>query len=204
MLFIRASREGNWKLHLASLDSFVKYFFAHDLHNYARYIPIYLAEMSSLEERDPEIWQYLDAGNFSVQKNAIPFTAIGADHALEQENRSMKVSGGIVGIGNKQAALDQYFLIAPHLKRIIQSFCTYLKISNTNQNRQHYQLTDTTNQRMLNNVVQIKKILVSHGVNFEESASLCSLITKSVMPADTAEQFLIHDIQGQVLYEKYK
>ena len=198
MLFIRASREGNWKLHLASLDSFVKYFFAHDLHNYARYIPIYL------EESDPEIWQYLDAGNFSVQKNTVPFTAIGADHALEQENRSMKVSGGIVGIGNKQAALDQYFLIAPHLKRIIQSFCTYLKISNTNQNRQHYQLTDTTNQRMLTNVVQIKKILVSHGVNFEESASLCNLTTKSVMPADAAEQFLNHDVQGQVLYEKYK
>ena len=49
LLFIQASREGNWKLHLASLDSFVKYFFAHDLHDYARYIPIYLAEMCSLE-----------------------------------------------------------------------------------------------------------------------------------------------------------
>ena len=84
LLFIRASREGNWKLHLASLDSFVKDFFAHDLHNYARYIPIYLAEMCSLEESDPEIWQYLDAGNFSIQKTSVPFTAIGADHALEQ------------------------------------------------------------------------------------------------------------------------
>ena len=204
ILFIRASREGNWKLHLASLDSFVKYFFAHDLHNYARYIPIYLAEMCSLEESEPEIWQYLDAGNFSIQKTKVPFTAIGADHALEQENRSMKVSGGIVGIGNNQAALDQYFLIAPHLKRIIQSFYNHLKISKDLKNRQHYQLTDSTNHRMFTNVVEIKKILISHDVNFEESTSLCNLTTKSVMPADAAEQFLNHDVQGQILYEKYK
>ena len=76
LLFIRASREGNWKLHLASVDSFVKYFFAHDLHNHARYIPIHLAEMCSLEESDPEILQYHDAGNFSIEKTRVPFTAI--------------------------------------------------------------------------------------------------------------------------------
>jgi len=41
--------------------------------------------MYSLEESDPEIWQYLDAGNFSIQKTRVPFTAIGADHALNKK-----------------------------------------------------------------------------------------------------------------------
>jgi len=157
LLFIRASREGNWKLHLASLDSFVKFFFAHDLHNYARYIPIYLAEMCSLEESEPEIWQYLDAGNFSIQKTKVPFTAIGADHALEQENRAMKVSWGIVGIGNNQAALDQYFVIAPEIHRIIQSFFNYLSLSHKRISNQHRQLVDSTNKRMHEKVIEIKK-----------------------------------------------
>ena len=50
--FVRASRERNWRLHLASLDNFVDHFFAHDLQNYARNIPIYLSEMCKLEETD--------------------------------------------------------------------------------------------------------------------------------------------------------
>ena len=51
MLFVRATRE--WVLHLSSLDSFVKYFFVHDLHNYARYSPVYLADMFDFQTSDP-------------------------------------------------------------------------------------------------------------------------------------------------------
>ena len=36
LLFIRASRQSLWKLHLESLNNFTKYFFAHDQLNYAR------------------------------------------------------------------------------------------------------------------------------------------------------------------------
>ena len=67
------------------------YFFAHDQLKYARLSPTYLAEMYTLQETDPEIWDYLAPGNVSVNKNTIPFCAIGADHALEQQNREMKV-----------------------------------------------------------------------------------------------------------------
>ena len=42
MMFIRAVRTANWKLHLQALEIFVKYFFAHDR---------YLAEMSELSTR---------------------------------------------------------------------------------------------------------------------------------------------------------
>ena len=43
--FIRAVRTGDWDLHLDALQLLVKYFFAHDMLNYARMIPVYLAEM---------------------------------------------------------------------------------------------------------------------------------------------------------------
>ena len=48
-LYIRAVRTGNSALHLSALEEFVKL-------NYARMIPIYLAEMSQLERTYPEIW----------------------------------------------------------------------------------------------------------------------------------------------------
>ena len=49
--FIRASREPNFLLHLSSLHTNVKYFFAHDLYKYARLTPYYLANMAELKQR---------------------------------------------------------------------------------------------------------------------------------------------------------
>ena len=97
--FIRAVRTANWELHLMALESFTKYFFAHDKVNYAPVIPLYLAEMKSLKETDLEIYNEFMEGNWVVNKNSdVPFCALGADHALEHINRSMKVTGGLVGI----------------------------------------------------------------------------------------------------------
>ena len=51
-----------------------------------------------------------------VNKNArVLFCAVGADTALEHINRSMKVTGGLVGITLNQDARTKFFLIAPEL-----------------------------------------------------------------------------------------
>ena len=47
--YIRAVRTGNWALHFSALERFVTYIFALDKLNYARMIPIYLAEIPQLE-----------------------------------------------------------------------------------------------------------------------------------------------------------
>ena len=73
------------QLSIASL-CFVKYFFALYKLNYARMIPKHLAEMSQLEGAYQEIWSELSNGNRVVNKNTIPFCAIGPDHALEHES----------------------------------------------------------------------------------------------------------------------
>lgn len=113
--FIKASRVANWKLHLASCESLVKFFFAPDLYKYARLTPYYLAEMSSLEVSDPETWKVLEEGNMSVVKSYIPFCGLGVDHALEQEIRSLKVIGGIT---QNNKALTRYLVTAPEISRL--------------------------------------------------------------------------------------
>ena len=57
-------------------------------------------------------------GNWVVNKNPLPFRAIGADHALEHINRAMKVSGGLVGITLNPSARTKFILIAPELARL--------------------------------------------------------------------------------------
>eukprot|EP00794_Sanderia_malayensis_P013484 gene13484-14881_t len=120
--FIKASRMANWKLHLASCESLVKFLFAHDLYKYARLTPYYLAEMSSLEVSDPEIWKVLEEGNMSVFKSKIPFCGLGVDHALEQEIRSLKVMGGITGITQNDKALTRYLLTVPEITLLLKIF----------------------------------------------------------------------------------
>ena len=43
---LRASREGNWELHISSIRKMVPWCFAYDNINYARYLSAYLLEMS--------------------------------------------------------------------------------------------------------------------------------------------------------------
>ena len=105
LMFLRVTREGNWKLHLESLKALSKYFFAHDRLNCARMVPLYLAQMELLESSDHGIHKEFMKGNFSVNKNGIPFCAIGPDHAIEHENKTMKVRGGLKGLTQQPPAM---------------------------------------------------------------------------------------------------
>ena len=102
-----------------SLQLFVKYFFAQDLLNYARMIPVYLAEVKIVKDTDPEIYQKLQNGDWVVNKNAkVAFCAVGADNAPEHANRSMKVSGGLIGITLNTPARTKYFLIPTWVSKV--------------------------------------------------------------------------------------
>lgn len=90
--------------------------FAHDKLNYAKLIPVYIADMKSLKDEISK--EFLD-DNWVVNKDSdIPFCAIGADRALEQINYSMKVAGGLVGIILNPKARTKFFLVSPELAKL--------------------------------------------------------------------------------------
>ena len=84
LLFTRATRQSLWDLHLASLEAMIPYFFVHDLQNYARLKSEYIAQMRNIKIYEEETWKFFEDGNFSVNKSHFPFSAIGADHGIEQ------------------------------------------------------------------------------------------------------------------------
>ena len=49
---IRASREGNWQLHLFAICQMIPWCFAYDKMNYARYLPVYYAQMTKEHTRE--------------------------------------------------------------------------------------------------------------------------------------------------------
>ena len=63
LLFTRAQKEGNWKLHLYAFREMLPFFMRYNHTNYARWGTVYLNEMHQLP---PEIEHEYDQGHFVV------------------------------------------------------------------------------------------------------------------------------------------
>ena len=172
LLFNRASREENWKLHLTSLNSMIPYFFSHDQLNYARYTPLYLATMMELQTTDQMTWNYLE-NNFSINKTGVPFCSIGSDHALEQENKLLKVNGGVVGLTRKPAALHRFCLVSPTRNTLSTQFLESSGIIKPVHKTKHHQLSGSTNKRIALNVKNTTEL----NFTFEESDCVFNVLS---------------------------
>ena len=109
--FLKAERTGNWKLHVSSIAAMLPHYFAMDRQNYARFLPVYLADMQRLELTHPDVYKEFAAGNHSISHSGQPFSQVSADMALEQSiNADSKSRGGVIGISQSSAALERWFL----------------------------------------------------------------------------------------------
>jgi len=74
LTFSQVTGEGDFNLHLSSLDDNIKKVFANDLYKYARLSPYNLADMKTLKEEDPQTWCYLESLEiFSATKSEFLF-----------------------------------------------------------------------------------------------------------------------------------
>lgn len=204
MSFIRAVRTGDWALHLEALELFTKYFFAHDRLNYARMIPVYLAEMQMLHASDPEIYEEFKQGNWVVNKNScVPFCTIGADNALEHVNRSMKVTGGLVGITLNPTARTKYFLIAPELARLAEQ-AKQMAGTSSKTATHHHTLSAALRLRQEKGIEQLVTSIQSFTNPFlEEGCDLFNLVTKVVMPEEVKRDMCQQSAIGKELFGNF-
>ncbi|XP_028413663.1 uncharacterized protein LOC114544233 [Dendronephthya gigantea] len=205
LLFVRAVRTADWQLHLRSLQLFTKYFFAHDKLNYARMIPIYLAEMENLPESAPEIYKEFAEGNWVVNKNRhVPFCGLGADHALEHINRSMKVSGGLVGITLNPSARTKFFMIAPELARLAEEAKKMAGRAKTRGGAKHHALTAAGLSREEKNITKLLNTIEGFTNPFtEQGDKLFNLVTKVVASEKVKKDLIEQSEIGQKLYDDF-
>ena len=79
--------------------------------------------------------------NFSVSKSEIPFTLPRSDNNIEQENKKLKVSGGVIDLMQKPSALNRFCLTAPILNTLSHEYCKKYDIQHCSERNSHYQLT---------------------------------------------------------------
>lgn len=90
---IRASREGDWMLHLYSIRAMLPWCFAYDKINYSRYLSVYYAEMTRLPDDHPDVHSQMRYGGLSVQLG--DKTALVALVALfrKQSTKTLRLQG---------------------------------------------------------------------------------------------------------------
>ena len=102
--FIRAEREGNWNLHLEAFAAMLPWLTIYDHTNYAKWGPVYLAEMKNLENNAPEVYAEFMNGNFVVKRSKRRFNQVPANQAAEWINKTCKMQNGIIGITRNDQA----------------------------------------------------------------------------------------------------
>ena len=124
LLFVRATREGNWDLHLSSIRSLLPWFFAYDRTNYSRYLPAYWLEMCELPVRHPLVHDAFMIGEFAVQRQQEHgFSQVACDQAIEQTcNRDTKTKGGMIGFTTRKGAVQRWIL-SQHERSAISKRC---------------------------------------------------------------------------------
>lgn len=203
---ISCCRSGDWEGYLVSLENIIKYFFARDLLNYARLMPVHLAQMNALEEDDPETWDALKSGAFVVAKSEIPFTRLFTDQALEQEIKTLKGHGGMVGLSRDEAALDRLVTTTPHLARLVNQYLNgFPKVSRSSVRKEHYQLSGEIALRSRANALKIRQQIELHceGNPFKVNTPLKSLASSALVSNEAKQDILQFTEKGQKCFEEF-
>ena len=105
------------------------FFFLACRNNYARYTPVYVAEMYHLQTAAPKMFEHLSRGGFVVKLSERTFNCVPTDQALEQSiNREAKSQGGVVGYTLRKGTLLRWLLTRHTTGEYAESFkqmCTH-------------------------------------------------------------------------------
>ena len=177
----------------------MKWFFALDHYNYARWQSVHLFNFLSLQNILPDIYQNFKDGHFSFQKSNREFSSIALDKVHKQNNAVLKSVAGVTNILNRQDEsedLDEYF-------KDFEDICsqTNVPICHQSTTEHHSEETVAFKDRFINDVQQLNN---SSSANPFTALSLSPIDNLSMAHGDEIESNIknIVDI-GQRQFECY-
>ena len=78
--------------------------------NYARWLPIHLRDMMSIEEKHPDVAREFHKGNFVVHRSQRECSALAIDQAHEQNNAVIRGDGGAIGLAEDPVARRRWMV----------------------------------------------------------------------------------------------
>ena len=104
------------------LQKIAPWMFAMDHTNYAPWLPIFIHDLKSLQSYHPGVYKEFCQGKFKINKSGKPFSSIGIDQAQKQNNKLVKIDGGVTDLLNDNAALLKWTVADPEIAEMVRSF----------------------------------------------------------------------------------
>lgn len=201
---LRASREGNWELHLNAIRALIPWDFAYDRTNYARYLPVYYAQMSALCETHPEVYEAFRDGYFSVQMSSSnPFGRLPIDQALEVTvNRDTQTPGGTTRFSLKPGAVKRYYITSEHRSAFLGQLRNM--VNEHKPDSFHHDLQHSRAEKDKDAVLAIISVIEGWVNPFSNQQDIMSISTAKTATPEVASD-LLHALEvGEKCYTKFK
>ena len=183
LCFTRAQRDGSWDLHLYAFKRMLSFLFRYGHVNYARWVTVYLADMSVLL---PEVLHEFQNRNFVLKRTDGRFNQVSPDQSTEWLNAVGKKSGGLVDITRVASALSRWTL-SYNLRTVIASQTTAMLRMTTEDEDGEFTHNERTTGRVERDDTDEGNIVVSlkvHGVFQDGGDTLNNLINKDMVTSE--------------------
>ena len=185
---IKAERDVDFNLHFSAAAETIPYFILAGRNKYAKYTPIYVAEVKHLQQKQPEMYKHLENGGFVVRRSGkIKFNSVLTDQSLEQTiNQEAKGRGGVVGFTLRKSALLRWLLT----RHVVAEYSVAFKsmTSSEAEIEHHPEFGSSRNARDHSDVLKILVGCIKHFENpFDLDnvpASLVNITTGKVAPKE--------------------
>lgn len=210
---IVSDREGNWSLHVSSVEDSMPIFAECDCINYLRHGSWYLEQIKVLEFTHPELYRRFAMGQWVVQDRPGWFCAVGGDMKVEQTiQRVSKGPGGhyVVGSTRNASAVAEFELLFHEIGSItnlLNSLTTNRSMKHTDCHIQHA-ISPTRRLKFNENVEKLLNFVLErqnpYAVTTSGPVPLHNLLTKLAVDSQVKTRLLNCLENGEKTYRSYR
>ena len=178
--------------------------FALDHIHYSRWLPVHIRDMMTLSEKHPNIAAEFHAGRFVIHKTSNKFSAMAIDQCHEQNNATVKESGGAIGLTTDPLALRRWMVAGPEVARIVAEFEEHANIAQEDGKHLHheqYSSAQNTFQKDVNSLIVVFEELGNPFL--EKGQDLLVLDTRDVMDNSVGKTVQEIEAIGEDQYKRF-
>lgn len=202
-LFLSSTKNGIWAVHQVSKAQLLPLLFAANRTNYARYLPVMLLLMNRLPVHVKEAF---NDGSFVAKLSPGIFNEVWMDYTIEAtENKSLKGSGGIIGLTLRGSALARWFYSRP----ITASYSAAIQqlVTQSSSSEDYHDGSKTTLSRWNTDVLRMGGMFETSFIdpfNIEEPPVNLVNFASGVIASAEIEKSMVGALEkGQTMVDKF-
>ena len=172
--------------------------FALDHIHYSRWLSVHIRDVLALSKKHPEILTEFNAGKLVIHKTSDKFSAMAIDQCHEQNNATVKESGGAIRLTTDPLALRRWMVAGPEVARIVSEFEDYVMEIQDNGEQLHHEQHFSVQQAFQKNVKSLIALFEEFGNPFlEKGQDPLVLDTRDIMDSCVGETVIGIEALGE-------